>query len=774
MTYTLRISLLVLLSFSVLAQKKEKKEPEFPYKNPALPVEVRTQDLLKRMTLEEKIGQMTQISTPEINRFSQSKDKAEKFQPFLDPEKAKKLIREHKIGSFLAAFAVKPEQWYEFYNELQKIALAESRLGIPIIYGNDHVHGANYITDATIFPQPVNLGNTFNTVFASQMGRITALESGDLGQTWNFAPILDIGRNPYWPRQYETFGESTYLCGKMGAAYIRAIQEEKDIAPFKLAATAKHFLGYSDPKSGWDRVPSIIPDQELREVFLPPFREAIAAGVKTFMINSGEVNGVPVHASKALLTDLLRKELGFRGVILTDWADILQLIGQHHIAHDEQEATKMALLAGIDMSMTASTTTFCTITKDLVLNGEIPASLIDSSCARILRLKFDLGLFENPFPRKDRYQRIGSAENKAIALQAARESIVLLKNGNQILPLASTTKKVVLAGPAAKSKRNITGGWTIEWGGAPESKFPASMETIYSALHKELPRTQIVLFDSTLRSKEEQQRFESEAATADVVLCAVGEQPYAEGRGNIDDLRLDAAQIQLIEAAVRSGKPVVVIMAAGRPRILGPVSEKIQGFIHFGLACEQGGVALAEILTGKTNPSGKLCITYPSSPGHLLPYNAKQHESYKNWFPFGAGLSYTDFEYKNLKVSDTIVNRNQSIEVKVTVANKGKREGKEAVLLFLKDEVRTITPPMKELKNFDKTDLKAGEEKETRFDIVPERDFGYPSATGEWILEEGYFEIQIGPLRKRVFLKMDGGNSAGRKFKGGVYLQEEL
>jgi len=767
-------SLICLQSGIIQAQKPANKTTPLPYQDPKLSVDVRTQDLLKRMTLEEKIGQMTQISTPEINIFSNSKDKAEKFQPFLDPDKARKMIREFKIGSFLAAFAVKPEQWFKFYDELQRVAISESRLGIPIIYGNDNVHGANYISDATIFPQPVNLANTFNTEFARQMGRITALESSDLGQTWNFAPILDIGRNPYWPRQYETFGESTYLCGKMGAAYIKALQEEPAIAPYKLAATAKHFLGYSDPKTGWDRVPSIIPDQELREVFLPPFREAIKAGVKTFMINSGEVNGVPVHASRYLLTDLLRNELGFKGVILTDWADIMQLIGQHHIAHDEREATKMSLLAGIDMSMTASTTTFCTVTKELVESGELPISIIDSSCARILRLKFDLGLFENPFPRKDRYNRIGSAENKAIALQAARESIVLLKNENQLLPLSSSTKKIVLAGPASNSKRNITGGWTIEWAGAPESRFPANMETIYSALKKELSATNIVLFDSTLRNAAESQRFESESSSADLIICAVGEQPYAEGRGNIDDLKLDAAQLQLIEKAIATGKPVLVIMAAGRPRVLGELGKKLKGFIHYGLACEQGGTALAEIISGKTNPSGKLSITYPNSVGHLLPHNAKQHESYKNWYPFGAGLSYTEYEYKNLTISDSIINRNKNIQVKFTLRNKGNRDGKEAVLMFIKDEVRSITPPLKELKNFTKVDLKAGEEKEISFEIVPERDLSFPSASGDVLLEEGFFEVQLGKQRKRFFLRIDGKIDPQKSFSQKKYLQDDL
>jgi len=767
-------STLLLISIFVFGQKPSKKDSKLPYQNPGNSIEVRTQDLLKRMTLEEKIGQMTQIATPEINIFSDSKDKSEKFQPFLDPEKARKMVRDFKVGSFLAAFAVKPEQWFKFYDELQRVAIAESRLGIPIIYGNDHVHGANYVTDATIFPQPVNIANTFNVEFARQMGRITALETADLGQTWNFAPILDIGRNPYWPRQYETFGESTLLCSRMGSAYIKGLQEEKEIGPYKLAATAKHFLGYSDPKTGWDRVPAIISDQELREVFLPPFKAAIEAGVKTFMINSGEVNGVPVHASKALLTDLLRKELGFKGVILTDWADILQLIGQHHIAHDEREATKMALLAGIDMSMTANTTTFCTLTRELVESGELPISIIDSSCARILRLKFDLGLFENPFPRKDRFARIGAPENKAIALQAARESIVLLKNENKMLPISASVKKILIAGPASNSKRNITGGWTIEWAGAPEKRFPANMETIFSALKRELPNVAFTLFDSTLRNTSEEQKFETEASNADLVICAVGEEPYAEGRGNINDLRLDEGQLKLIEKAISTGKPVLVVMAAGRPRVLGEMTKKINGFIHYGLACEHGGTALAEIISGKTNPSGKLSITYPNSVGHLLPHNAKQHESYKNWFPFGAGLSYTEFEYKALTVSDSIFNRNQNVTIKLKVKNKGSRDGKESVLLFVKDEVRSITPTFKDLKNFVKLDLKAGEEKEISFEISPEKDLSFPSATGETILEEGFFEIQVGRMRKRIFLKIDGKIDPARSFSQKKYLQDDL
>jgi beta-glucosidase len=560
----------------------------------------------------------------------------------------------------------------------------------------------------------------------------------------------------------------------MGAAYISALQEEQNIKPYKLAATAKHFIGYSDPKSGFDRVPSIIPDQELREVFLPPFQESIKAGVKTFMINSGELNGVPVHASKALLTDLLRKELGFKGVILTDWADILQLIGQHHVAHDEREATKMALLAGIDMSMTASSTSFCTTTKELVESGEIPASLVDSSCARILRLKFELGLFENPFPRKDRWNRIGSLENKAIALQAAREGIVLLKNENQLLPLSPGIKKMVIAGPAANSKRNITGGWTIEWGGAPEDKFPTSMPTLFTALKKEFPGSQLALFDSNLVNSAEKQRFKAECQNAEIVICALGEAPYAEGFGNLDDLRLPESQLDILAQALETGKPVLLVMAAGRPRNIGDLHKGLKGFLHLGLPCEQGAVAFAEILSGKTNPSGKLSFSYPASVGHITAHNAKQHDSYKPLFAFGAGMGFSKFEYKELKISDSVINQNQKIKISLKVKNTGKKDGKEAVLMFLKDEVRSITPPHKELKSFTKIDLKAGEEKEVSFEIIPLRDLSFPDEKGNLVLEEGFFEIQIGKWRKRIFLKTEGKIDPQKNAKLKTYLQEEL
>ncbi len=755
------------MSAPSFAQKKAQPVAKLPYQNAALPISERVDDLLSRMTLEEKIGQMTQIATTEINMVINPKNKGEKFRPYLDKEKASKMIREHHVGSFLAAFAVTPKEWFEFSNELQKVAIKESRLGIPMIYGNDHVHGANYITDATVFPQPLNLANTFNDSYASEMGRITAREISDLGQHWNFAPILDIGRNPYWPRQYETFGEAPLVCTRMGVAYIKALQEEKSVLPQKVAATAKHFIGYSDPKSGWDRVPSVLSDQELREVFLPPFREAVQAGVKTFMINSGEVNGIPVHANKKILRDLLRTELGFKGVIVSDWADILQLIGQHKVAHDEKEATKMALEAGIDMSMTASSTTFCTVTKTLVQEGLLSESIIDEATQRILALKFDLGLFENPFPRKDRLNRIGSKEHLEVALESTRESIVLLKNEG-VLPLSSSTKRILLAGPSINSKRNICGGWTIEWGGAPENAFPARQETVYSALKNQLPQVQI----DTLRDNESQ--LASKAASADVIILALGEEPYAEGNGNIDDLNLPENQQKLIIEATKTGKPVVLLMIAGRPRLPGKAAEACNAFIFAGLPGFEGGQVIAEILTGKVNPSGKLSITYPAGPGHINPHNCKAHDKPTAAFHFGHGLSYTQFSYSNLTLSDTVIHQNQSLTAKVTVTNTGKVVGKETVLWFLKDEVRTITPTLKELADYNKILLKPGESKTLEVKIVPAKNLAFPDEKGNQLMENGFHELQVGNLKKRFYFQPLGQQVKKNSGITEKYLQQDL
>ena len=709
-----------------MAQRKSKQKaaPAAPYLNSALSTEARVQDLLARMTLEEKIGQMTQISTTEINNVTNPKTKSERFQPYLDEAKARKFIKEHHVGSFLAAFAVPAADWYTFSYNLQKVNLETSRLKIPIIYGNDHVHGANYLEGATIFPQPVNLAATWDTTFAAQMGKVTALEISDLGQHWNFAPILDIGRNPYWPRQYETFGEDPLITSHMGAAYIRALQNEPGAAPYKIAATAKHFIGYSDPKNGRDRASAVISDQELREIFLPPFRAAVNAGVKTFMINSGEVNGVPGHVNKELLQGLLRKELGFKGVIISDWADILQLIGQHRVAATEKEATLMALMAGIDMNMTATTTTFCTVAKELVTEGSLPMAVVDSATARILRLKFDLGLFENPYPRNDRFKRIGSAEHQAMAAQAALQSIVLLENKKQTLPL-TPYKNIVLAGPNANSKRAFSGGWTIEWSDAPESRFPANHPTMLSALKQQLTGKTITHVDTVTG-------LAAAAKSADAIILALGETTaYAEGRGDINDLTLPTDQLALIDAALATGKPVIVVMLSGRPRVFPAQIDSVHAFVYAGLPSFHGPKALAQLLAGEANFRGRLPISYPSHAGPALPYNAKVHDRRPHKYPFGTGLSYTNFSYSAITLSDTSINQNQSIKASITVTNTGKRSGIETVQWYIKDNVRSITPLHRSLAHWQRVELKPGESKTLDFTIKPHQHLAFPNKYGK-------------------------------------------
>lgn len=717
---------------------------------------------------------MTQISTSEINIVPKViKSKNDRFMPYIDTAKAAKLIRKHHVGNFLAAFAVSPQDWYNFQNELQKLNLRYSRLKIPILYGNDHVHGANYVKGATLFPQPINLASTFNLKYAEAMGRVTANDIGDLGQQWNFAPILDIGRNPYWPRQYETFGEDSWLVTTMGTAYIKALQEGKEASPWKIAATAKHFMGYSDPKSGWDRAPSVIPEQELREFFLPPFRAAVKSGVKTFMVNSGEVNGVPVHASKYLLTDVLRKELGFNGVVVTDWADILQLIGQHRIAHNEIEATRMALEAGIDMSMTASSTSFCDVVKELVNKRGLPMSVVDSATIRILRLKFDLGLFEYPYPRADRFARIGNAKDKATALDATRESLVLLKNDSNLLPLA-VGKKVLLLGPQIANRRNLAGGWTLAWGGGEEAAFPATMPTLMQAFKDKLGAAS--LDTQTLAGAEGtalHRSLSDKIAKADVVVLALGEEPYAEGLGNINNLNLPEEQLALVKAVQAAGKPHIVVMIAGRPRLLAGMEKGVTAFVHAGLPGEFAAQAITELLKGDFNPSGKLAMTYPNNVGHITPYNVKVHDKYTYQWAFGHGLSFTQYQYTDLNLSDSALGEGGTIKASVTVTNTGKREGQEAVLWFLKDEVRKLTPSHKNLRFAEKVSLKPSESKTLSFTINPIADLSYPDERGTAQLEMGWFELSVGGLKRRFFLRGKGADKIDDfKLKG--YLQEQI
>jgi len=713
-------------------------------------IESKIDELLGQMTIDEKIGQMTQINNSAIVTEAKWGNGADlSITIKTDTAKAGDMIRKYHIGSFLNGIAVSPQTWYQFYKELQETNLRVSRLKIPIIYGADHMHGPNYIEGATIFPHAINTAATYNNQFPADMAHVTAVEIADVGHQWLFAPVLDVARTPLWGRYYETLGESPYVSSTMGSIYVKTIQSETEIAPYKIAATAKHFLAYSDPKSGWDRTPVDISEQTLYEIHVPSFKAVIDAGIKTVMINSGEINGVPVHASPRILTKLLREELKFKGVAVTDWEDIIRLYRNHKVAVNEKEATYLAITAGIDMAMTPYTTTFCDLMKELVKEGRISEERIDLSVARILRLKLELGLFENPYPRNDRFNKIGSAEHRAKALEAARESIVLMKN-ESVLPL-DANKKILLAGPNANLKRVLSGGWTLRWIPAQEDIYPKDMLTVYTALQKEFKSVTLAENASDIKKK---------AAAADVIVMAIGEMPYSEGFGSIEDINLPKEQLELVEDAIATKKPVVLVMISGRPRVFTSIYKESKAALFAGLPGFEGAQAIAEILSGKVNPSAKMSFNYPVTVNRLVPHNHKVSEEVLaheipnplSLLAFGEGLSYTTFEYSNLKLSDTVLNSSSEIKATVTVKNTGKVEGKEAVLWFLFDEVASITRPMKDLKYYEKQPLKPDESKDFEFIIKPEQ-LSFPNEKGEQLLEDGYFTLYVGKLKTRFKLE---------------------
>ncbi|MFC6222364.1 glycoside hydrolase family 3 N-terminal domain-containing protein [Hymenobacter artigasi] len=727
---------------------------------PAATFSPRVQQLLAQMTLEEKIGQMTQLNISAINHTGAGGDVT------LDSAKATALVRDFHIGSFINGEAVPATQWLRYSAALQRIALRESRLHIPMIYGIDHMHGASYVSGTAIFPHNINIGASFNPELARQTARATILESADLGHHWVFAPVLDLGVNTYWPRFYETYGEDPLVAATLGSAFVREMQTNTEIAPYKVAACGKHFLGYSDPRNGWDRTNALIPDQRLQEFFRPSFQAAIDSGLKSIMINSGEINGEPVHASRAILTDLLRRQMGFKGVAVTDWEDIIRLVRIQKVAANEKEATWMAIDAGVDMAMTPYTTTFCRYVKELVQEGRLTQARIDLSAGRVLQMKDEIGLFENAMPRADRLSRVGDPALRAQAVAAARESVVLLKNEKNMLPLApARVKRLLVVGPSADSRANLCGGWTLAWQGRPEDAYPKDVPTVLEALRREYPQAKVemlpyrdakgnLLLASIARA----------ARQADAVVLALGERPYTEGLGNTSDLTLPDDQQQLARTAQASGKPTILLMIGGRPGIIRSVAEGTPAIIWAGLPGYGGGTALAEIISGKTNPSGKLPFTYPQFAGHITNYHHDNNENsldlsdfgagfeqrgakYKSSMltEFGEGLSYTTYAYSGLALSDSVLTGPAAkLRATVRVANTGARAGQEAVLWFLTDEVGRVARPVRLLKHFEKQPFAPGQSRELTFEIDPLRDLSYPDGQGRPQLENGWYTLRVG------------------------------
>ena len=703
----------------------------------------RVDALLSKMTLEEKIGQMTQVTI----------DVVLKAGVHIDTAKLKEALETYHVGSILntSGQALSRDKWKELIGDIETEATEHTRLKIPVIYGIDAIHGVNYVLGATLFPQEIGQAATFNPELVYKAATIAAYETRAAYIPWNFSPVLDLGKSPLWPRMYETYGEDPYLCKTMGAAAVKGYQGDKPFDKYHVAACMKHYLGYSYPLSGKDRTPAWIPDRYMREYFLPSFREAVKAGARTVMVNSAEINGVPVHASKYLLTDVLRGELGFDGVIVTDWQDIKYLHDRHHIAATQEDAVLLAINAGIDMSMVPYDFSFYTYLLDLVKTGRVSQARIDASVRRILRLKEELGLFTLPVPHTEDYPDFGSEASRQVSLGAAEESITLLKNKGSALPLKAGAR-VLVTGPTANTLRSLDGGWSYSWQGDVDDVLGAGHATILGALRKKLGDDHVVYAEGTGYDTEKDIAGAIQAAAGvDAVVLCLGELSYAENPGNINDLDLPEAQIRLATELARTGKPVILVLAEGRPRIVTLADTVSAATLAVYYPGNEGGEALADILTGDVNPSGRLPFTYPRYANALVNYYRKNLENgnpddqtgYHPLYEFGTGLSYTTFAYSHLRLDQPVLKEGGTLRVSVDVQNTGTRAGKEAVLLYTSQWYASITPDTKRLRAFQKIDLQPGETRTLTFTLKPS-DLAFIGDEGKAVTEPGKFTIRVG------------------------------
>ncbi|WP_428331302.1 glycoside hydrolase family 3 N-terminal domain-containing protein [Mucilaginibacter sp.] len=701
--------------------------------------------LIAKMTLEEKIGQMTEVTSDVVSTTKNGVHQ-------IDADKIKEAILKYHVGSILnvSGQAYDRKHWYEVISTIQQEA-AQDRLKIPVIYGIDAIHGVTYTTGSTLFPQEIAMAATFNKEIAFKAGQITAYETRASYIPWNYSPVLDLGKSPLWPRIYETFGEDPFLIKTMGASIIKGYQGNDVGDKYHVAACMKHYLGYGDPLSGKDRTPAWIPDRYMREYFLPPFEEAVKAGARTLMINSGEINGVPIHASKYMLTDVLRGELHFDGIAVSDWKDIEYLHERHHVAATEKDAVMIAVNAGVDMSMVPYEYSFYNYLVELVHEGKVPISRINEAVHRILKVKYQLGLFERPVGNPDDYPKFGSEEFRQVSVTAATEAITLLKNNNHILPLKKDLK-VFVTGPTANTMRALDGGWSYTWQGDQSDVFAASKNTILEAIQQKIGKDNVsyepgAAFDSLKNISETIKA----AKKADVIVLCLGELSYTENVGNIDDLSLPAAQTELAMELAKTGKPVILVLAEGRPRIVTQAESQSAATVMAYLSGNEGGDALASILFGDVNPSGKLPVTYPRYTNALVNYYRKNLENgnpddkhgYNPLYEFGYGLSYTSFSYSNLHISKPDLKANESLTITVDVKNTGQREGKESVLLYISQLYASIAPDTKRLRGYDKIDLQPGETKTVTFKITP-RDITFVNDISKTVTEAGEFKIQLG------------------------------
>jgi beta-glucosidase len=702
--------------------------------------------LVAKMTPQEKVGQMTQIT---LEQFAKS---GQDGYLIVDEEKLRDGIVKHHIGSILncGGQARTVQNWQEIITKMQDVATKETRLGIPIIYGLDTIHGANYVLGATLFPHNIAMGATGNVALMEKVGEIAALETRAAGIPWNFGPVLDLARQPMWPRVFETFGEDPYLASVMGAAYIHG-QQGKDLSSsVKVATCMKHYLGYCHPWSGQDRTPAYIPERQLREWFLKPYQAAVQAGTVTCMVNSSEIDGVPVHSSKYYLTDLLRGELGFQGFVVSDWADIENLYTREMVAKDRREAVKMAVMAGVDMSMVPYDYSFYDTLLQLVQDGEVPMKRIDEAVSRILQVKYMLGLFKNPYPRKDLAATVGAESSRLVNLQAAQEAMTLLKNEGNLLPLAKG-RKVLVTGPCANKLSVLNSGWSTTWQGDKEELYPQDKNTILEAVQEKLGKDNVTYVDGVAFDKEiDIAKAVAAAAGVDAIIACIGEPPYCETPGNINDLTMTEPQLKLVKELAATGKPVVLVLVEGRPRVIRTVVDIAKAILMAYLPGLEGGQAVADVLFGDANPSGKLPLTYPKYSAGFTWYDHKTSEEkggnkYDPQWPFGYGLSYTTFEYRGLRVDASEMTPKDKLAVTVEVTNTGTRPGKETVQLYLSDVVASITPPVKVLKRFQKVELKANEMKVVRFELTWD-DLAFIGLDNKPVVEPGEFKAQVGKM----------------------------
>lgn len=723
-------------------------------------IEAQVEQTLKKLTLEEKIGQMMELVTDLFG----ANDKNGVF--YIDEHKTDSILSRYKIGSILNApntCAPTAKQWEKYIAQIQKISM--KRIGIPCVFGLDQNHGSTYTQGGTLFPQNINVAATFNREIARRSAEATAYETRAVSVPWTYSPTVDLGRDARWPRIWENFGEDCYLSSEMGKAMVYGFQGEdpNNIDQYHIATSMKHFMGYGVPWTGKDRTPAYISPADLREKHFAPFLAGLQAGALTVMVNSASVNGVPMHANKEFLTGWLKEETGWDGVLITDWADINNLYTREMVAKDKKDALRIAINAGIDMIMEPYSCDACGYLVELVKEGKIPMSRIDDACRRVLRMKYRLDLFKNPTQKLKNYPKFGGEEFAKLALEGATESMVLLKNEGNILPLQHG-KKILLTGPNANQMRCLNGGWSYTWQGHRADEFAGKYNTIYEAFCNEYGKENVILNQGVTYNEKGKYWEENEpqiqeavaaAKDADVIVACIGENSYTETPGNLTDLWLSENQRNLVKALAQTGKPVILVLNEGRPRLIADIEPLAQGIINILIPGNMGGDALANLVSGKSNFSGKMPYTYPKEINSLANYDFKKSEEVgtmegaydynakitQQW-GFGYGLSYTSYKYSNLKVSQSDFRHGDIIKVSVDVKNTGKAAGKESVLLFSSDLIASIVPDGRRLRAFDKVELQPGETKTVTFELKAD-DLAFVGWNGKWRLEEGDFKLMI-------------------------------